>query len=162
MGEFFKGWRRKAGLVTLAMALLFTIALMRSYVVSDTFYVSSGQTLHQLTSFAGALTWTRSGGEDETVPIQWQTNQISETFPSPWGWHGREVKYEWQWRGAGFSIGAFSYDAGGYASWLRVDVLTISYSSLVLPLTLLSAWLILGKPQKAKTVAAAARDESSQ
>ncbi len=42
---------------------------------------------------------------------------------------------------------------------------TVPYWSLVLPLTLLSAWLILGKPRKVKPAAEfklPARDESIQ
>ena len=35
MGEFFKGWRRKAGLVMLAMACLLSLAWLRSYEKND-------------------------------------------------------------------------------------------------------------------------------
>ena len=35
MREFFKGWRRKAGCVTLVMVLLLTSAWIRSYVAGD-------------------------------------------------------------------------------------------------------------------------------
>ncbi len=35
MGEFFRGWRRKTGLITLAMAFALFILWMRSYVVRD-------------------------------------------------------------------------------------------------------------------------------
>jgi len=35
MGDFFKGWRRKAGCVTLVMACTFAAAWVRSFIVED-------------------------------------------------------------------------------------------------------------------------------
>ena len=35
MREFFRGWRRKTGLATLAMACVLTVLWMRSHLVQD-------------------------------------------------------------------------------------------------------------------------------
>ncbi len=104
MGEFFKGWRRKAGLVTLAMALLLTVAWMRSCVTSDVIISHSQMPSTSFESCDGGLCcfqWT-----DTSTAAQHRTSRQTLYF--------------------------------------------IPYWSLVLPLTLLSAWLLLVKPRKAK------------
>ena len=100
MGEFFRGWRRKAGLVTLAMACLLTVAWMRSCVTLDEFL---------LESLDG---WIVSS--DQTIQFESSVSDASGMV----------------------GIGTI---------W------SVPYWSLVLPLTLLSAWLILIKPWPAKS-----------
>ena len=99
MGEFFRGWRRKAGLVTLAMACLLATGWMRSYVAPSPPFSS----------------WFESR---DGVLFLWNDILIEGV-----AWSGP--------RGA---------------------LVFISYWSLVLPLTLLSVWLILSKPWPAKSV----------
>ncbi len=119
MGEFFKGWRRKAGLVTLAMACVLMIGWMRSLAVTDVFSIWINEPRQRR-----LLAIESHYGE-----IGWQDFGSAPLIGNPSGW-------------------------SSYANNLRPpDPLafnTVPYWSLVLPLTLLSAWLILIKPRKAK------------
>ena len=142
MGEFFKGWRRKAGLVTLAMACVLTVMWMRSRRVFDVVEFTNGSQQHQIASASAKLYWGA-----------WEESDISA--------HGRN-----QW----YSIDLAFFKHPEEIAYLQLDAYanfdwTIPYWSLVLPLTLLSAWLILGKPRKVKPTAdlrLPARDESIQ
>lgn len=95
MREFFKGWRRKVGCVTLVMACVLTVGLLRSYYNQENLTVYHGQDSYLIHSREGRLYWMRE--------------QIS---------YGH------------FELGS------------------TSYLSIVLPLTLLAACLILRKPHK--------------
>ena len=108
MGELFKGWRRKAGLVMLALAMLLMVGWMRSAVIQDLLRISHVD----FESFNGCISWLRLD---------------QGTFRHLVGWrsHPRDV--------------AFSLREFDSSCW------RVPYWSLVLPLTLLSAWLILGK-----------------
>lgn len=107
MHIFFYGWRRKAGVVALVMAL----ALVCLWIRSGVAYCSTSLRLHgsQYTLFS------HNGGV---------------TF-----WHQKETDF-------------------GYkeTEWLTPSIVAqrpgCSYPVIVLPLTLLSAYLILWKPRK--------------
>jgi hypothetical protein len=98
MREFFRGWRRKAGLVMLAMALVLFVAWMRSFANQE------NVTVHRAPSW-DYIVHSRDGR------LYWMRDQIS---------------------------------------YGRFELWSIPYWSLVLPLTLLSAWLILGRRMKSK------------
>ena len=155
MGEFFRGWRRKTGLATLAVSCLLTIGLLRSFVIIDSVYASRGRTLHELTARAGSLTWLRRSEEDDVVPIQWQSIQFSGPNVRLLYWDGIQEEIEWQRNWVGFSAGTFHVDAGGFST-LRVDVLSICYWLIILLLTLLAMYLLLTKPRPAKSAKEAA------
>jgi hypothetical protein len=55
VGDFFKGWRRKTGLVTLAMACVLTVAWMRNYANRNQVVSQFNQTIYILESFDGCL-----------------------------------------------------------------------------------------------------------
>ncbi|MEK6262669.1 MAG: hypothetical protein AABP62_29075 [Planctomycetota bacterium] len=95
VGEFFKGWRRKAGLVTLVMACVLGVGWMRSMVIRDAFRIPNQITID---SVEGQF-WVGLPGD-----------LLGESY------HFRIIPYWWA----------------------------------VLPLTLLSAWLIVRKRPKAK------------
>ena len=97
MGEFFTGWRRKAGLVTLAMAVVLSVGWTRSIKERD------------VKGFVLFGKWNVVESDDQT--LSW----------------GAEVSSTPHWK-----------------------VWYVPYWLLVWPLTLLSAWLIVGKPRKAK------------
>lgn len=151
MREFFRGWRRKTGLATLAMACMLTIGLMRSYMVIDSLYASRGRTLHELTARAGSLTWLRHSEEDDVVPIQWQSTHFLGPNVRFSYWDGIQEEIEWQRNWVGFSAGTFHVDAGGHSMLLRVEVLSICYWPIILLLTLLSMYLLLTQPRPAKS-----------
>ena len=118
MGEFFKGWRRKAGLGTLAMACVLAVGWMRSYTVAeDAAWFSIGSQQQLMVSFAGRVRW-------ESYPVSgeaaWTVRSYNKSGPI-------------------FSEDRLVLAGSSLSGWV------IPYWSLILPLTLLSAWLILGK-----------------
>ena len=116
MGEFFQGWRRKAGCLTLALACVLTVAWMRSRVVDDRLQLAS----QTLISSAGSIAWLSDPSGDV---IDWSSDPADPD-------------------GVVFLL--------GYGRETRL-IMSLPYWSLVLPPTLLSAWLIWGA-RKAKGV----------
>jgi hypothetical protein len=113
VGEFFKGWRRKAGLVTLALAMVLTAGWMRSTLYYDQFFMQVPRgVLHYVCSENGRIVV-------ESPADRFWDDESFALYSGP-------IDYQWE----------------------RVG---IPYWSLVLPLTLLSAWLILAKQPKSKT-----------
>ena len=127
MGDFFRGWRRKAGLVTLVMACVLAVGWMRSCVYGVLWYFVAGDRQHYIFSLNGRIIWGASwttegfdafrGSFPLTLEVADFLNTMPERLVDPRFKHAE---------------------------------LAISYWQFVLPLTLLSAWLILAKPRKAK------------
>lgn len=109
VSEFFKGWRRKAGLVTLAVACLLTVGWMRSLMRIDEIVLASH-------------------GDEGFL--------ISSHDQGLW-----LVRYIWFGRGH-----IYDQSIQFVPDWL-----------LILPLTLLSAWLILWEPRPAKSAKESSR-----
>jgi hypothetical protein len=59
MGEFFKGWRRKAGLLTLLLACVFVSGLFGTLSGGRQLGVGFGDSDYILTSTDGFFRWTR-------------------------------------------------------------------------------------------------------
>ncbi len=149
VGEFFKGWRCKAGLVTLVMACVLMVMWMRSLAVNDLVLRRANGFVSTIRSVAGGVSWTTY-----TCPVHsagdyaWGSTAI-ETRPSHGWWQAKEeCETIWEWQSLGFCFGAAMHAFYGHPE--RAVYWLVPYWSLVLPLTLLSAWLILGKPRKAK------------
>ena len=133
MGEFFKGWRRKAGLVTLAMACVLMVAWIRSMGYQDAVIIFGEKRCLMIASANGSASWV---AEEPS----WVAEEPSEETPSfnrpTWRWINRPI----------------TSDNGNeiHATHVLGTPRFIQYAPIVLPLTLLSAWLILIKPRKAK------------
>ena len=111
MGDFFKGWRRKAGLVTLAMACVF----MAAGILGTGEYAESVEFLgYQFVTGDGDLELYDADGF------------VTTSYQLP----GGEIVF----------------------SDHNLPLASVHYLFLVLPLTLLSAYLILWRPRKAKDV----------
>jgi hypothetical protein len=57
MRDFFKGWRRKAGCVTLVMALAMVALWSRSYLTNDIGMLAVGDWQHEFSSIDGEILW---------------------------------------------------------------------------------------------------------
>ena len=142
MGDYFKGWRRKVGVVTLLMALMFMGGWLRSIGVIEEFICPCGkQSLVYLVSCNGIFF---CGRDFDNTP---------DNFPQKPDWfilREPEIEsslntFDWSWRF--FSIGFGNRKNGA----LTIDsgfVITIPYWSVVIPLTLISAYLLLSKPRQ--------------
>ena len=148
MGDFFKGWRRKIGCVTLAMACLFTSVWLIANLWCFELVSAVGEPIQIVTARKGFLRWSSYMDINTTAaPFLWQswpaTQEQIEPMDAPlmrieWDWH-------WVWREIEFGHGRCHG-----SSRHKIGVWAVPYWSIVWPLTLLSAWLILAKPRKAK------------
>jgi hypothetical protein len=142
VGEFFKGWRRKTGLVVLAMAMLPTVGWVRSYVIRDTVSVRYQMSCHIVMSVDGGIGWVNLPTATRDDGIHFSSNRIHRGG-SHWADFDVERRSDW-W---GFSNGKATFLAQS-RNPIIIAIWIAPYWSLVLPLTLLSAWLILWKPRK--------------
>ncbi|MDB5345600.1 MAG: hypothetical protein JWP89_3977 [Schlesneria sp.] len=136
MREFVRGWRRKVGCLTLAMACLLTAAWVRSFVLHDVVVIPIWNSYTYVVSVNGELalepTYLDRGGADPYwVTLPYNSDITIFDF--------LQDDIEWIWRGAGLAI---SKTSPGHTT----DFI-IHYAWLTLPLTLLSAYLILWKPK---------------
>ena len=148
MREFFRGWRRKCGVVTLVMALGIMALWVRSFRFVEGFeYDCTGNERCSVTSTEGEIQWERIQGK-----------RVPHVLYAPRGmtWYSRPgTRSRWV------------VDTGSQQEWCGFrfrDILIVSpflglptdpaeewiasYWALVLPPTLISAYLILwpGKP----------------
>ena len=127
MGEFFRGWRRKVGCVTLLMACVFMSAWVRSMMIGDFLHrTGTGNGFIEAESSNGFLIWWSSSKPlftKQPPPLCWVTGNLSNS-----------LKIQEQWP----LIRQF-----GNRSFVAVP-----YWSVVIPLTLLSAYLLFSKPRK--------------
>jgi hypothetical protein len=153
--EFFRGWRRKAGLVTLMMALLLGVVWLRSSLITDRITIATApQNAYSLVSDRGRFSWhglamtrRKDGSYHLAVPLGWESLYHSSDID----WikdleDSADEQFTWRRKFGGFIFGrtkGFFTDAYSFA--------VLPYWSLVLPLTLLSAWLLLIMPRPAKS-----------
>lgn len=153
MGEFFKGWRRKAGLVTLAVALVLMVAWNRSYAIVDQVWIEDAgdQAFHTVVSLQGRLGWVRTIAPRRSMRMDWDSEDLAEfadtDFYDEWSKELYAIERRIEW--AGFRFGA-ALETPLFHLKPMVCAF-IPYWALILPLTLLSAWLLLTKPRKAKS-----------
>jgi hypothetical protein len=131
MQTFFHGWRRKMGVVTLVMACLATGLWVRTLFFADQICFAIGDRKHYINSGQSGLTWL---SVDRSPVLEWYTVLSEEDFEQL---HLNRPLAESL--NEGFAI---LTDRG-----INPVCRYLLYWWLVLPLTLLSAYLILWKPQ---------------
>ncbi|MDB5345362.1 MAG: hypothetical protein JWP89_3739 [Schlesneria sp.] len=149
MHSFFRGWRRKCGVAMLVIALAFWCLWVRSLIVIDMFDFAFWGCSHRVVVMDGSLAWDRAypytaeqaafQGPSGIVVSSWvsvRSGGIISIFDLC-----RDVK--WKWRGLGFAHGNDQAWGG-----ITIAVTLIPYWFLAIPLTFLSAYLILWKPRK--------------
>jgi len=130
MTECFKGWRRKAGVFTLAMACLFLGLWVRSFSPE---WQSIKYRRHLFQSSHGSLYWNIFYDGD------WADSVPQESMQPGW-----KIKWKREW------FGLMLMDQAIYTQYgLQFG---ISHWHLILPLSLLSAYLLLVKPRVAKSM----------
>jgi len=134
MGDLFHGWRRKAGCVALAMACVFAAGWVRSMTVSDVVLLPNRNILWG-GSYDGYL-WLRwtletDASSREDWYFQWKSDDLNDPY----------IIYEKDPYGRPNPTPRFLSNPGFFK---------IRYQSIVPPLMLLSAYLLLSKPRVAK------------
>jgi hypothetical protein len=156
MWSVFKGWRRKLGVMTLVMACVFMLEWVRGLSVIDVFrYRLTNRTTLSLYSIRHSILFEMECFDDDSprfYPPLWailpdDLNPL-KIFP-----------IEWSQRILSFGFGRFrgKVDSLGHDS--NYNLQSISYPffstycnvpcwSIVIPLTVISLWLLLTKPDK--------------
>jgi hypothetical protein len=139
MGEFFRGWKRKVGCVTLAAACVFALGWIRSYERRDFLNLRLGNSVIRIASLGAHFKFIH------VTPAA--DNQFGwDSYPEQPGYDPTKdlEGYDLQWHAhfLGFYCGC-----GILNSSLRTTIFTTPYSSIVIPLSLLSAWCLLTKPR---------------
>jgi len=142
MGDFFKPWRRKIGVVTLVLACLFMAGWVRSHFYVDLVRIES----HQLRSVGSMLMWVKFGDWNEFNNFSskadfWETDNAKDV-----GWLYLRLNGADDWKFCGFKFG----NGFGHNGLRFLHYWVVPYYAVVLPLTLLSAYLLLSKPRVAK------------
>ena len=159
VGEFFTGWRRKTGGALLLVALVGNSAWIRSLSIHDSFIIPANASLEVLSSGDQGIWWTTNEleipgtGHLTGNPIGWSSYSLQE-FDRVDGllFLDMDSIRTRDWQIGGFQIIEYSTDSSDYTRKIRSVAWRIPYWPFALPPTLLSAWLILGKPRKAKGV----------
>lgn len=149
MGDYLKPWRRKIGVLTLVMACVLAAGWVRSLFVQDAVNVCIAKQLRlTVISVSRHLIIAMACIEtDAAIPASFRE---SETV----NWK------QWSQTFANFEVTrpisdqGFSTDDDKFGdpnTDISDEWYQLPYWSLVIPLTLLSAWLLLSKPRSAKT-----------
>lgn len=159
MQEFFRGWKRKIGVVMLLTACTFMVGWVRSQRAFDIVSfpivpsVSNGIGSGTLLSWRRGILWVprpkKIGSRGSMLP-RWKTLDpsiarelvldLDGLLESP------SIRWRWKWQGIG--MGELIEEPGTSNVWHFL----IPYWSIVLPLTLLSAWLLLSKPRRTAAI----------
>ena len=145
MGEFFKGWRRKIGIVTLVMACVFAVGWVRSHFTDDTIIFSVGKTwlFNFESNQCGLGARAAAYGTDiSTFKMMWTSHPIN---PSESTDPMVNVSVPVRLDGGQFHFGCKGMDLFQRRYFA---ICFVPYWSVVIPLTLLSAYLLLSKPRK--------------
>ncbi len=146
MSEFFRGWRRKFGVVTLVMAFVFMVGWVRSVYQSDILTFPNDDYNSEIWHSGGNhLAWvTYARRHPNNLPSwpTWETFQYSERIKVR---NAHETAgINWNWRVFGFGYGTLdTIDKS------RLTFRIAPYWSIVMPLTLLSTYLLLVKSREA-------------
>jgi hypothetical protein len=146
MREFFRGWRRKAGCVALVMACVVTGCSLRARIVCDEFLFGNGHgaEIRAIGLHRVGIKWTVYEDPAVVFSAGWNSHPYAvggDSFEKVLREHPRE----WEWRISGFSSGQIrNISSDGD----RLTFQIVPYWFLIIPLTLLSAYLILWKPRK--------------
>ena len=144
MREFFKGWRRKAGLVTLAMAMLTATMWLRSELVTDIWTFTFADRVHQICLARQNIRWIGATLENRAYfPSGWES--ITNPLGGVSRWEKKKIEYV---------VLLSLLDEGSGAEFREWR---LSFHWLAQPLTLLSAWLLLIRPRPAKSAKESSR-----
>ena len=146
MRDFFRGWRRKIGVVTLVMACLFLLGWVRSLTHFEGVSLPFGRKPnHFFVSWDSSLVWLKEyiGGMGPGLYPEFKSRSITgiddRIFNSP------HFEWRWNWSGFGSGVGVDEIKVGNRIE--RTSLTVIPYWSVTIPLTLISAFLLLTKPR---------------
>jgi hypothetical protein len=144
VGEYFKPWRRKVGVVTLVAACVIMGAWVRSIGKSEQLHWWTKDASHEMVSTWGHLIWMSNFPSDpstRTLP-RWLSSPIPNKQI-----HAYVPGAGFTWGGGTIGVGEF--ELRGSAGLYKRYTIVIPYWSIAIPLTMLSAWLLLATSHRA-------------
>ena len=156
MGEFFKPWRRKIGVFTLLIACAFMTGWIRSSVNFDGIEIVSNKTKCMLSSIRGQIRWFYAHSDQARVEkrdIRFPSFALTEKHNSEFelrGKHWSLVVGDFRAMGTSVLWGHYSdlVQTPGMPVLVDQFIAQIPYWSIVIPLALLSAYLLLSIPNR--------------
>ncbi len=152
MGNFFRGWRRKFGVVTLVLACAFMTGWLRSLSVRDTFLFQREQRkgielfghLSFISSNNGRIKWVQWDANSESGKMYMSLDGSYFTGKSgtPDVFDSVISECRLQFCGIEFWDGP-----SRKSSELNAMTFVLPYGFLVVPLTLLSAYMLISEPR---------------
>jgi len=134
MREFFQPFRRKLGVVTLLMACALMALWMRGFLIGDSLLVTNSMGVVSCRgSFAVAIT-------TEEIPVE--SLQTYSSF-TPREFDESLSPVNWRFRLIGFG-------SGDVKQFFNYHIWMMPHWALVVPMTSVSAWLILREPRPPK------------
>lgn len=155
MGDFFHGWRRKAGIGTLLIAFAVTGLWIRSLTTIDRVEYSDSFTTWRWSSHHGLLS-LKSYEHGKVIPAAirkkyfWKHQQLqTRTFAD----YQDFISTSWPWKYFGMG-----YHRGGEP---RVETeFRVRCSTIAVPMMILSAWLLISRPRRSPPPASSERSQS--
>ena len=165
MGEYFKPRRRKIGVLTLVMACVIAAGWVRSLTRADLVMLQRGNYTFSVESMCGEISFGRLASGNNNPRWIWHSSEISPATwrvcdqygnPQPVDHLTEDIEsIEWRFDRFGFHFGA------GNGAQGRDEIYAFPYLSIVIPLTLLSAYLLLSKPRTKPKSSQSLEPESS-
>ena len=147
MGEYFKPWRRKFGVLTLLVACVFAAGWVRSLQIADILQVRLDTNVQ---SFGGYVVLATSWPTFQTEnPVRRYPIWITVAVRDCWLTVTNDNLGPWAFDAFGFRMRTQLHQIGAAVRYYMVP-----YWSIVLPLTVLSAYLLLSKPRNTVKVPA--------
>lgn len=143
----FHGWRPKTGVATLVLACVFTGEWIRGFAIEDVIRLGTGRgrVLQTLSTSHGGLVWKI---EETDCDISWVTGYTPrpvQEINDPSNCFVNADFMDWRWQMFGLDFAEYhGVKADRLSFWL------IQYPTIVVPLILISAWLLFSKPRSAK------------
>jgi hypothetical protein len=156
MWTYFRGWKRKIGAITLGLACVFVAEWVRSSVMFDGIEIISSNSKYSLSSVRGKIRWFYAHGDQARV------EKREFRFPSfVLDENNFDSKFELRLKRWSFVLSDFRFMTGSESQLFYSDLVQaqgppvlvnqiiaqIPYWSIVLPLTVISAWCLLTKPR---------------
>jgi hypothetical protein len=166
MWSYFRGWKRKIGVVMLATACVFAAGWVRSKLIADSIELEpvirtskseASITYYNLTSMNNRIAWDELryefGPEENVEPGQKYPQGNTQSLLTSDGYVWDDPEMKWHWRTVGIGFGEMITEPSeNWTTTTRQYFLIVSYWFVTIPLTLISAWCLLSKARSKPTV----------
>lgn len=144
MGIYFRSRRRKAGLVALAFACVSLAEWIRSPANFDSVVIRTGERefreLASLPLSVGFITYHQPVDGDFPINTLIKVNAVPRRVQGGKLFENHQMRWQFDWGGIRIGENVSTMPNNG------IEVVIIAYPYFVIPLTLISLWLLLSPP----------------